>query len=157
MNQLQTNTVGDCSNEDLPKPSPRVIVSSDIPHFTPSPTKQESSSLAPLSWNEKVEQFEYEFTIYVDRGPLFVTLWDLDDVTACQRACACNITKDQITYSETGIGFFHARDEDWCFKKQPYQRSWGLHNQVAAGTDLPEPVRALKRGSMSPEEILATL
>lgn len=149
-NQLKTNTAEGCSNEDLPKPSPKAIVLSDIPHFTPSTTKaQESSSLAPPLWNEKVDQFEYEFTIYVGRGPLFVTLWDLDDVTACQRACACNLTKDQITYSETGIGFFKVRDEDWCFKKQPFQRSWQLHHEIEKPTPKSSPATA--------DEILATL
>lgn len=62
--------------------------------------------------------------------PLFVTLWDTDDLSACQRACACNLSREQIVYSETGNGFFKVRDEDWCFRKEPYQRSWGPHNEV---------------------------
>jgi hypothetical protein len=151
-NQSSTNTDVDSLNVDSPK-QPTVASSLlDIPCFTPRvhETSTESSLCAP-DRIEKELTFEYEFTIYVGGTPLFVSLWDTNDLSACQRACACNVTGDQITYSETGIGFFRVRDEDWCFKKQPYQRTWQLHNKV----EEPKPIR--KSSPTTTDAILATL
>jgi hypothetical protein len=116
--------------------------------------------------SNRIETFEYEFSVCPVGGtPLFVTLWDTDDLSAAQRACCCNLTKEQIVYSETGNGFFKVRDEDWCFKKEPYQRSWQLHNKVLAeGEGTPEQLKRWDKFTKPPKSspitadaILATL
>jgi hypothetical protein len=166
-NQSSTNTDVDSLNVDSPK-QPTVASSLlDIPCFTPRvhETSTESSLCAP-DRIEKEPTFEYEFTVSISGTPQFVTLWDTDDVAACQRACACNVTAGEITYNpKTGIGFFHVRGEDWCFKKQPYQRSWQLHNKVLAeGEGTPEQLKRWDKFTKPPKSspitadaILATL
>ena len=156
MNQSEINTDEESSSGNSPPQSPKGIDLSAIPHFTPSTTERQTQnlSMAPPSCNERPSHFEYEFSTIFDGRISFITLWDDDDLSAAQRACCCNLDKNQITYNEeTGNGFFKVRDEDWCFRKEPYQRSWGPHNQVE--TFKPEPSKKLS--PTTADEILATL
>ena len=162
MNQSETNTEEGCSSGDSPPPSPKGIDLSAIPHFSTStgerqPQSMSSQSLAPPSCNEREPTFEYEFSVCPSGGtPLFVTLWDTDDLSAAQRACCCNLLKEQITYSPTGNAFFKVRDEDWCFKKEPYQGSWSTHNQVEVQPNEIKPIHH-KSSPITADAILATL
>jgi hypothetical protein len=98
---------------------------------------------------EREPTFEYEFSVCPSGGtPLFVTLWDRDDLSAAQRACCSNLSREQITYSPTGNAFFKVRDEDWCFRKEPFQHSW-TRNKIETVKPKSSPTTA--------DEILATL
>lgn len=146
------------SSEKLP---PQNEMGSTLLEVQPSPSsKEQTCSPSEPSSCEK-EKFEYEFSFTCSgMPPSFVTVWDTDDLSAAQRACCCNLNKEQIVYSETGNGFFKVRDEDWCFKKSPFTSSWGTHNEVGAGTSdevLEIPVirrRRTHQSSMSAAAIL---
>jgi hypothetical protein len=87
-----------------------------------------------LSFDEG--KMEYEFTcIATDSKPMFIGLWDTDDLSACQRVAAQKFGRDEIVYdSETGIGFFNTVDGlRWCFKKKPVIRAVGPFNQINEG------------------------
>jgi len=129
---------------------------SSIPILPGTRERITDTSEIPLSSN-RIETFEYEFSVCPAGGtPLFVTLWDRDDLSAAQRACCCNVSREQITYSETGNGFFKVRDEDWCFKKEPYQGSWSTHNQVEVHPNEIKPIPH-KSSPITADAILATL
>jgi hypothetical protein len=112
-----------------------------------------SVPLAP-SHSERAMKYEYEFSFRWPNGtPAFVHLWDTNDLSACQRASASHVT--EINYSqETGNGFFTVDDATWCFKKEPYERTWGPHNEVSAEGEAPE--RTTKKPQTA-DDILASL
>jgi hypothetical protein len=150
MNQSSTNIDVDSSNVDSPKQQTAGLSLLDIPCFTPQvPETSTESSLCVPNQIEKEPTFEYEFSVCPSGGtPLFVTLWDKDDLSAAQRACCCNLEREQITYSETGNAFFKVRDEDWCFRKEPFQHSW-TRNKIESVKPKSSPITA--------DAILATL
>lgn len=150
------------SKPNSPTPSLGGMNLSDIPHFSPfsqlrSPESRQTSTLpsAPVSYDDGKVEYEYEFTcIFTDNKPMFVGLWDADDLTACQRVAAQNFGPEEIVYNEkTGIGFFSTVDGlRWCFKKQPVYRSIGPINPIGLVDDKP-----LRKVTQTAEDILASL
>lgn len=139
-NQLPVEE-GKSSNSNLQPQSPRGINLLDIPVLRPSKTesssnRQDLSFSAPLSYDDG--KVEYEFTcIATDSTPMFVGLWDTDDLSACQRVSACKMDRDEIVYDQsTGVGFFKTVDGlRWCFRKSPIQRTAGPFNLLDARGD----------------------
>ena len=153
-----TNAEVEPSNANLPTQKVEGLNLLDLPVFTRSRTVTpvESSFSAPRSYDDGKVVFEYEFTcIFTDSKPMFIGLWDTDDLSACQRVSAYNMDREEIVYNkESGIGFFSSPDGlRWCFKKQVFDRSIGPFNNIVAD-DLDKPKTRAKETA---EDIIAGL
>lgn len=159
MNQSETNIEGESSNVNSPKLSPKGIDLLGIPHFTSQVERtSQTSSMAPPLCIESEETFEYEFTcIFTNTTPMFIGMWDNDDLSACQRVSACNLDKEEITYNtETGMGFFTTSDGlRWCFKKLPAHRSIGPFHPI--GEMETRSRKVVQTSPITADEILSTL
>lgn len=123
------------SNENLPKPKSTDSFLLDIPVFTPSNSsiqKQKPSesleSSEPSSWSPSTDdgppKYEYEFTNLWDGCLYSVYLYDLTDVSACERVVNRVVTPEEITYSPTGNGFIVDNEFKYTFTKNPYRRTF---------------------------------
>jgi hypothetical protein len=111
---------------------------------------------------ETEQKFEYEFSFRYQGRPSFVTLWDTNDQSACERAMCQKIDADEIVISkETGNGFIKdVTGAAWTFHKEPYRPSYELSTDIRAGVeaDLSEqPVKRRAPKTPDASDILAGL
>lgn len=109
------------------------------------------------------QKYEYEFSFRYEGRPSFVTLWDTNDVSACQRAMCQNVEAQDIVISkETGNGFVRdSKGGTWTFHKEPYKSSWETSSDIRAGVEADLSEQPVKRRTPKPipdaSDILAGL